>query len=49
MPENVISSENIVRLFVYVTRYVDCPLAISGSNWFIFRDGGVLIEWSRGK
>jgi len=49
MPENAICSANIVKLFVYITRYVDCLLASSGSNWFIFDDGGVLIEWSRGK
>jgi len=49
MPENAICSANIVKLFVYITRYVDCLLARSGSNWFIFDDGGVLIECSRGK
>jgi len=49
MPENAIRSANIVKLFVYITCYVDCLLASSGSNWIIFDDGGVLIEWSRGK
>jgi hypothetical protein len=48
MPENAICSGDIVKLFVYITRYVDCLLASSGSNWIIC-DYGVLIEWSRGK
>jgi hypothetical protein len=39
----------IVKLFVYILSYVDCLLANSGSNWFIYVDGGVLMEWSRGK
>jgi len=49
MPENAICSAHIVKLFVYVTRYIDCLLASSGSKWIICDDGGVLIEWSRGK
>ena len=49
MPENAIRSANIVKLFVYITCYVDCLLASSGSDWFVCDDGGVLIECSRGK
>jgi len=49
MPENAICSANIVKLFVYITPYVDCLLTSSGSDRFICADGGVLIECSRGK
>jgi hypothetical protein len=49
MQEYAILSANILKLCVYITRYVDCLLARSGSNWFICDDGGVFIDWSRGK
>jgi len=49
MPENAICSANIVKLFVYITRYVHCLLRSSGSKWIICDDGGVLIVWYRWK
>jgi hypothetical protein len=49
MSENAICPADIVKLFVYITRYVECLLAISESNWFIYNDGGELIDWFRGK
>jgi hypothetical protein len=49
MPGKAICSADIVILFVYIPGYVDCVLASSGSNWFSYVDGEVLIDWSRGK
>jgi hypothetical protein len=49
MPQNAISSADIVTLFVYITNYIECLLANLGSKWFVCDYGGELIDQSRRK